>query len=100
VKYMSNTHRSLAGKTAVFDSSAPKSDEPQGVESGHKSRDGRGRDLLYIGLMAKGWTFQSLIDAMMEVTEFCHHAPRKGALDDFSRGSEDRSCYNSLWPSE
>jgi hypothetical protein len=75
VRYMSNTHRSLAGKTAVFDSSAPKSDEPHGVESGHKSRDGSGRDLLYTGLMAKGWTFQSLIDARMEVTEFCHHAP-------------------------
>ncbi|WP_245509074.1 hypothetical protein [Mesorhizobium sp. M4B.F.Ca.ET.019.03.1.1] len=30
----------------------------------------------YIGLMAgKGWTFQSLIDAKMTVTAFCHHAP-------------------------
>ena len=25
--------------------------------------------------MAKGWTFQSLIDEKMAVTAFCHHAP-------------------------
>ena len=29
----------------------------------------------YIGRMAKGWTFQSLIDAKMQVTACCHHAP-------------------------
>ena len=25
--------------------------------------------------MAKGWTFQSLIDAKMAVTAYCHYAP-------------------------
>ncbi|WP_192177665.1 hypothetical protein [Mesorhizobium amorphae] len=25
--------------------------------------------------MAKGWTFQTLIDAKMTVRAFCHHAP-------------------------
>ncbi|PZV37597.1 hypothetical protein [Mesorhizobium kowhaii] len=25
--------------------------------------------------MAKGWTFQSLIDGKMTVTAFCHYAP-------------------------
>ncbi|MDX8536001.1 hypothetical protein RFM23_00010 [Mesorhizobium abyssinicae] len=29
----------------------------------------------YIGWMAKGWTFQSLIDAKMTVTAFCQWSP-------------------------
>ncbi|WP_292167178.1 hypothetical protein [Mesorhizobium sp.] len=29
----------------------------------------------YIDPMAKGWTFQSMIDAKMTVTAFCHWSP-------------------------
>ncbi|WP_292174908.1 hypothetical protein [Mesorhizobium sp.] len=33
------------------------------------------KGLSYIDPMAKGWTFQSLIDAKMTVTAFCHWSP-------------------------
>ncbi|RJT28638.1 hypothetical protein D3227_33905 [Mesorhizobium waimense] len=50
--------------------------------------------------LSKGWTFQSLIDAKMAVTAFCHHAPCNHSqpldlvkLRDFGR----RPVRDSLW---
>jgi hypothetical protein len=39
------------------------------------------RGLRYIGLMAKGWTYQKLIDGEMTVTAYCHDCNHSKKLD-------------------